>query len=194
MGKNKKSTIKYFDEILSKEYMVDSNEELQFFHWIDEARKFGIVLDYEYQPESFKLIEKTTYIPVFQQDQKKKPKEKHLLAEHVYTADFKLTLNKEYGSILSKAFKISEKNLNEDGNIVVYIDVKGGFLSNGSGRSFSINQKLVYMKYGIYVNKVFPKDFFEICGCPIRLFTTAKTNKPSKVFENYPTISKIFNL
>ena len=190
MGNNKKSKLTFLDPTSKITYEVDSNEEIQFFEWLIEAKTLGIVLDYKYQPESFKLTDKMTYIPLFDN---KKNKEKHLLAEHVYTADFKIVFDFKYGQKLSKKFKISKENLDQNGNIIVYVDVKGGFMSNGSGRSFSINQKIVYMLHHIYINKVVPKEFFLDLGCPVKLFMTAKTNKPSKVFAGYPTIESIFN-
>lgn len=190
MGKNKKSKFVFFDEFLNLNIEVDSQEEYQFYTWIIEAKKLNIVLDYKYQPESFLLTEKFSYVPLFNNP---KNKEKHLLADHLYTADFKLVFNYKYGELLSKYFKISKNNLNSDGNIEVFIDVKGGFMNNGSGRSFSINQKMVYDKYKILINKLVPKDFFLKLGCPKKLFFTEKTHKKSKVFETYPTIESIIN-
>lgn len=190
MGKNKKSKLIFFDENLNQNIEVDSQEEYQFYNWIIEAKKLNIILNYNYQPESFLLTEKTQYIPLFNNP---KNKEKHLFAEHIYTADFKIVCDYKYGELLAKYFKLSTNNINSDGNIEIFIDVKGGFMSNDSGRSFSINQKLVFEKYKIYINKLIPKDFFLKLGCPTKLFYTEKTHKKSKVFENYPTIESIIN-
>ena len=190
MGKNKKSKKIFFDEFLNSNIEIDSQEEYQFYNWIIEAKKMNIILDYIYQPNSFLLTEKTLYTPLFNNP---KNKEKHLFAEHIYTADFKIIIDYKYGEIFSKYFKLSKNNLNADGNIEIYIDVKGGFMSNDSGRSFSINQKLVYEKYKILISKLVPKDFFLKLGCPKNLFFTEKTHKKSKVFENFPTIESVFN-
>jgi hypothetical protein len=65
MGNNKKSKFTFLDPTSEIKYEVDSNEEVQFFEWLVEARSLGIVLDYEYQPESFKLTDKMTYVPLF---------------------------------------------------------------------------------------------------------------------------------
>lgn len=190
MGKNKKSEIVFFDEFRQENINVDSQEEFQFYCWIIQAKKMGIVLDYVYQPDSFLLTEKRTYVPLFDNP---KDKEKHLMAEHIYTADFKLTIAKDKAKILAKYLKIAKTDVDgENGNVVVWLDIKGGFMSNGGGRSFSINQKLVYDKHGIYVNKLVPRDFFVKCGCPDRLFLTEKTKKPSKVFAECPRMVEVF--
>lgn len=189
MGKNKKSEIVFFDEFRQENINVDSQEEFQFYCWIIQAKKMGIVLDYVYQPESFLLTEKQTYVPLFNNP---KNKEKHLFAEHIYTADFKIIVDYKFGDKLSSYLKIFKNNLDESGNIEIWLDIKGGFMSNGGGRSFSINQKLVYEKHGIYVNKLVPRDFFMKCGCPDRLFLTEKTKKPSKVFSECPRMVEVF--
>ena len=85
MGKNKRSTVTFFDEIRNENIEVDSNEEWYFYSWVIECKKLGIVLDYEYQPKEFLLTDKFKYVPAFGNPKKK---EKHLLADHVYTADF----------------------------------------------------------------------------------------------------------
>ena len=189
MGKNKKSKLIFFDERLNKNVEIDSQEEYQFYTWIMEAFKLNIILEYVYQPQSFVLTEKIRYVPLFNNP---KYKEKHLLAEHVYTADFKIVCDYKYGEVLSDYFKLSANNVDKDGNIVIYIDVKGSFMSNGSDRAFSINQKMVFDKYNIFINKVVPKDSFLKLGCPLKLFYTERTHKKSKVFENYPTIRERF--
>ena len=104
MGKNKKSTVTVDDYVYGKDSVeVDSNEEYYVYHWIMEAYVAGIVKEYEYQPASFKLTEKFRYVPAFGNP---KQKEKHLLADHEYTADFKIKFNKLYGERLSEYFKI----------------------------------------------------------------------------------------
>ena len=190
MGKNKRSKLTFFDKFKNETIEIDSIEEYQTYCWIIEAKDLGIVKDYVYQPESFMLTEKFTYIPLYNNP---KQKEKHLLADHVYTADFKILFDQKYGEQLSREFKLSN-NCIKDGNIEVWIDVKGGFMRNDSGRSFSINQKLVYDKHKIFVQKFVPRDAFKTLGCPEVLFFTAKTKKPSKVFEGYKKISESIHL
>ncbi len=75
----------------------------------------------------------------------------------------------------------------------IYVDVKGMFARNDGGRSFSLNQKWTYQKYGVYVYKLVPKKFFLKVGIPEELLFTNKTGKPSKKFEGYPLMKDIFN-
>ena len=141
MGKNKKSTVTLKDYIYGKESVeVDSNEEYYVYHWIMEAYVAGIVKVYEYQPKEFQLTDKFKYVPAFGNPKKK---EKHLLADHVYTADFRIVFNKLFGEKLSEYFKIPLEAIDANGDAVVYIDVKGGFMMHGSDRTFSIHQKIV---------------------------------------------------
>lgn len=72
----------------------------------------------------------------------------------------------------------------------IYVDVKGGF--NKNARSFSIDQKFVYSKYGHYIYKLVPKEFMRKFGITEDLMFTSKTKKPSKKFEGYPLISEVF--
>lgn len=190
MGKNKKSTVTINDCVYGKENVeLDSNEEYYVYHWIMEAYRAGIIKEYEYQPKEFLLTDKFKYVPAFGNPKKK---EKHLLADHVYTADFRIVFNKSFGEKLSEYFKIPIEAIDANGNAVVYIDVKGGFMRNNSGRSFSINQKLVYEKYKIFVQKLIPEDLFKKLGCPKELFMTRKTHKVSKKFSIFKSIEEIF--
>jgi hypothetical protein len=56
---------------------------------------------------------------------------------------------------LKKEFKILFDNK-------IYIDVKGTF--NKTQRSFSIDQKIIYEKFGYYIYKLIPKDFMKKYG------------------------------
>ena len=176
MGKNKRSTVTFFDEIRNESVEVDSNEEWYFYSWLIECKKLGIVLDYEYQPKEFLLTEKFKYVPAFGNPKKK---EKHLLADHVYTADFRIVFNKLYGEKLSEYFKIPIEAIDANGDAVVFVDVKGGFMMHGSDRTFSIHQKMMWDKYKIYVQKIVPEDLFKKLGTPEAAKYTIKTKKPT---------------
>lgn len=146
----------------------DSHEEVYFAKWLDEAVKFGIIKDYEYQPNSFLLSEKKT-----------NAFNKHLLHKHIYTADFKFRtvsnyVNKEfYGLIGSEIKKVSNNEF--------IIDIKGGFNRHGGDRGFSINQKWVAKEYNLFVNKVVPEKFFKKSWIPenIRKYNL-RTGEPLK--------------
>lgn len=70
--------------------------------------------------------------------------------------------------------------------------MKGSF--NRNQRSFSIDQKWVYQKYGYYIYKLEPKVFFRKMGILEEFKLTQKTKKPSKVFAGYPTVGEIFGI
>lgn len=185
----KKKIITIFDPETKAEIQLDSVEELQFYYWLLDAKKLGIVKSFDYHPESFKLTEKVSYVPVFNNP---KRKEKFLLREHSYTADFKFILAKEFGEALSKAFMLSENNRNNSGDFEIYVDTKGTFMIGGTDRSFSINQKLVWEKYGIYVNKVVSKLFLQKYGCPAACKLTPKTKKPCQAFSACQGLEEVF--
>lgn len=189
MGKNKRSTVTFFDEIKNQNIEVDSNEEWYVYAWIVEAKKLGVVLDYEYQPNEFLLTEKARYVPAFGNPTKK---DKHLLASHVYTADFKLTLNKTFGEKLIEYFKIPTQALDANGNAIVYIDVKGNFGRFGGDRTFSIHQKMVWSKYGIYVQKVIPEEIFAKLGAPEAAKYSIKTKKPTTKYVGCKSLDVVF--
>lgn len=191
MGKNKKSKLQYFDKFKNLNVDVDSNEEWQFYAWLVEAKELGICLEYEYQPQPFLLCEKQKYIPLANNP---KQKEKHLLSEHSYTCDFRFTLDIKYLNIYSQLFKISRNDLDDAGNVIIYIDIKGGFNLHGGDRLMSIHQKLVMEKFGKYINKIVPKDAFRIIGVPQECRYTIKTKKVSHVFDGYNFITTQFKM
>lgn len=176
MGKNKRSTVTFFDEIRNESVEVDSSEEWYFYSWLIECKKLGIVLEYEYQPKEFLLTEKFKYVPAFGNPKKK---EKHLLADHVYTADFRIVFNKLYGEKLSEYFKIPIEAIDVKGDAVVFVDVKGGFNRFAGDRNFSIHQKMMWDKYKIYVQKIVPEELFKKLGTPEAAKYTIKTKRPT---------------
>ena len=186
--KNAKSKIKY------KDIEVDSQEEYQFFCWLDEAKELGIVKEYEYQPTPFTLTEPEKYLPAFHTGKGKRV-QKTLLQGHIYTCDFKVLFNSDYLEILCKAFKIQDNQLWEeyDNTAVVFMDIKGGFNRHGGDRLFSIHQKLVYQKYSIFVEKVVPKNLFKKLGVAKANLLTP-TGRASQVFGGYNYIATQFGL
>lgn len=180
-GKNKKSTITY------NNIKIDSVEEWHMFCWLDEAKTLGIVKNYIYQPDSFVLTPVQTYVPYFNNQ---KQKVKHLLRDHVYTADFKIDFNIEYGQALSQAFKIDNSMIDND-TVSIFVDVKGSFNLHGGDRLFSIHQKLVYDKYKILVQKIVPKEMFKKLGIAKANLKTP-TGRASKIHSSYNFIKTVF--
>lgn len=186
MGKNKRRQIAYFDSVHNVNVECDSQEEIDVFNWMIEAVNRGLVIDFAYQPPSYKLSDTVKYIGLDN-------KERTLFREHIYSPDFKLTFCPAKAMKLAKELKVSI-NQADANELPVYIDVKGTFARSDGGRSFSINQKWVMQKHGIYIYKLVPKDFFKLFGVPKASTLTAKTKKPRKMFLSYPEMDvSLFN-
>jgi len=119
----------------------ESNEEQQFEAWLKEAEMFGLVDAFIKQPR-FELITGATAGGKF------------LHREHNYTADFKVWLTDEGCALFRGVFQKSAVVGFPNGRL--YVDTKGGFMNRGTGQEFSINQKLVYERHGVWVAKVVP--------------------------------------
>ena len=198
-GKNRNAKEIPFD-IDGHTYMLDSQEEWCMFNWIKEMKERGLLLDYVYQPEHYDLSPRYEYTPYpVVKDKKGNVKTRFLMHPHVYTADFKLMFdanNLNLMSYLGQVFKLRLDDV-KDGVLTLVVDVKGTFMSNDGGRSFSINQKLMMAVHNIYVSKFVPKEAFKKLGVPKRCTTTMKSGKASKVFKGMnflETVLKEFDL
>lgn len=178
MGKNKRVQLECLDTRTNSIVLVDSVEEIETYKWLLNALKLGIITDFQYQPCSFTLSEPVKYT-------NSKGKQRTLFQEHIYSPDFLITINPDC-QILIDEFKVLKNNQ-------IYVDVKGMFARNDGGRSFCLNQKWCFQKYGIYIYKLVPKKFFQKVGIPEELKYTNKTKKPSKKFDGYPLMKDIFN-
>ena len=196
-GKNKNAKEIPFD-IDDKTYMLDSQEEWCMFNWIKEMKERGLLLDYVYQPPHWELTPKFDYEPFPPVDVKKRGgkverKMKFLMHPHVYTADFTLTFdarNLKLMGYLGQVFKLRCDDV-KDGKMTLVVDVKGTFMSNDGGRSFSINQKLMMAVHNVYVSKFVPKVAFKKLGVPKRCATTMKSGKASKVFKGMDYVETV---
>ena len=155
-----------------------SEEELYFSYWLDEAVGVGLVRKYKYQPLPFVLSSEVGF-PT--KERGKKEKKNLLLRDHGYQADFLIVWTFKAVSIgLCKHVKRPEDTgmfLFQEKNSELYsvIDTKGSFSRNYNDLNFPINQKWVYSKYGIFVQKVIPFGSGAISNC---MFT--KTWTPQK--------------
>ena len=196
-GKNKNAKEIPFD-IDGKTYMLDSQEEWCMFNWIKEMKERGLLLDYVYQPPHWELTPKFDYEPFPPVDVKKRGgkverKMKFLMHPHVYTADLTLTFdarNLKLMGYLGQGFKLRCDDV-KDGKMTLVVDVKGTFMSNDGGRSFSINQKLMMSVHNVYVSKFVPKVAFKKLGVPKRCATTMKSGKASKVFKGMDYVETV---
>ena len=195
-NKGKKKQILFNDPIHNQVVDVDSNEEWYVYAWIVELQQSGLIKEFEYQPESLPLSPKFEYQP-YTFPGHKSQKAKFLFHPHVYTADFKFTVFVDTEKALkyfTQVFKIDKRAVHVDpetGRVVadIWIDVKGTWMRQGE--AFSINQKLVFEKHGVYINKFIPKKAFKLLGCP-KLATQTPTGRASKAFGGYKFASTVW--
>ena len=183
MGKNKNSEFSVVDKRTGKTVAVDSLEEVEMYEWLDYALEKGIVRDFIYRPDTFRLSEPVDIT-------NSKGKKRSLFREHVYSPDFKIVIDRSRIDLLDE-LKCDWSDFKE-GVYNAWIDVKGTF--NRNSRSFSIDQKWVWSKYGIYVHKVIPKKFFQKFGIRKEFLLTRKTGKPSAKYQGFPLVDDVFGV
>ena len=184
MGKNKKS------EIVYNSVELDSNEELQFYYWLEEAKLNGLVEDFKYQPESYVLSEKVSFIKQVQKGKKVVDKEVTLLNGHIYSPDFNITFTDKFYDLYKKYTWDKLFKLIDEIKCII-CDIKGGFSRNGGDRSFSINQKWMYQKHGIYIVKIVPQDLFKLTWCPELAKLTPKKKQIVEKYKDCKSITQI---
>ena len=160
-------------------HYFDSSEEREFYYWCEEAQRAGFIHRFEYHPNSFNITERAS-VPVRKELKTKSTVvDKFLFHPHEYTPDFILYINPRFRTLNHGMIAMD--------NQTYYIDVKGGFSIYNNEREFSINQKLIYYFYSLFINKVIPKEFFQKTYCPARSARTG-TGLPRKHFKDMPTI------
>lgn len=178
-GKNKASKYKY-DGI-----SFDSQEEIDFYLFLKDALKHKLIKSYEYQPKAFELIPKVVEkikIP-YKRKGGYKIVEKTILQPHIYTADWLFFITPKF----NKLFPRHKLKVGKGGS--VYVDIKGSHNKYGGDRVFPINQKLLYMTHGIYVNKVVPIEFFKSIRCAPDELRWMKKRKIKTLRKHYRGIS-----
>ena len=185
--KAKKANLIFSDPVLNQMVQTDSSEEIALYNWCIEASQAGFINSWTeefplYHPASIKLSD-----PVKDQGGKT------ILRAHEYTPDFDIWFTPLFFETfpnMLKFFKISEE---ENGNKRVLIDVKGIFNMHGGDRVFAINQKWVYQRANLYINKLVPDDLFKETFVPIAELYTKKTHKLREKYLTYNTIDQYIN-
>lgn len=169
----------------------DSGEECEFYGWCLEAKEHGFISDFKYHPEPFLLSERKTIVrkkvwyTKVRKERREKEEEVFLFHPHEYTADFRITVTQKFLDEFQNV-------LWRDGDgVTAWIDVKGSFSQHNDQKSFSINQKWVFEKYGVIINKVVPQKFFPKTWVPESCRYTEKTRKLKKGYLNCPTIEDV---
>lgn len=166
---------------MNKEVEFKSNHEKYFSWWLDELMEVGIIDNYDYEPTSYELSDKVVYQVL---DNKGKQKNKTLLEEHCYTPDFIINWNNNKLNVANKI------GILYDNKCESVIEIKPPFNMNNMTRLFIINQKWVYEKYKIYVQKVVVDDIFSKTFIPKRYLKTDKSNKLRKINYKHMLIDK----
>lgn len=144
----------------------DSKEEWYFDLWLKELSSYGLVDNQTYHPKPFLLSDKVSLNYIKALKKKSKAEDAHLLASHEYQADWIVYWNKKLLNVLFSDLSASGRSPKDypfivnwstnRGSFFSVIDIKGTFNQNDAYRRFSIEQKWVYQKYHIYVQKVIP--------------------------------------
>lgn len=156
-----------------------SDEELYFGYWLEEMADKNIISNIEYESESFELF------PDYKT-------EKNKINKHIYTPDFVFNCN---DSVLFEKIEkfYNKKNLFIKTGNKVYIEVKADFDYKNMTKSFVINQKWMFQKYGIYVNLVKIPSFFSKTFIPYKYLLTKKGNQ-RKINFDYKDINSYLDL
>lgn len=131
------------DQMLRKD--CRSDEEWSMILWLQEAKAHGLVEMWEYEPKKFTLFEKMDY--------KFLGKKCNLYPAKGYTPDFVIQFTKKGLGLFIGGFKKSFVYPYADNTI--FIDTKGKFHPHG-GTYFYLCQRVMFERYGFWVDKVVP--------------------------------------
>lgn len=172
----------------------DSNEEVEFHHWLTEAEDKGLVDHVIYQPSPFVLSQEVSLTYAKQMKTKVKHVKKHLLRPHMYTADFVFCPTVVWWQYFGQDFLWSSSDVvQSDRQRIgerIWVDVKGSWTGRGGTQELSINKKWVYQKYGVIINTVRPTKLFQKTWVPDKCRLTPKQLKPRKRYEDCKTIEE----
>jgi hypothetical protein len=171
----------------------DSQEEVEFYHWCKEAQEHGYITDFVYHPEPFVLAKRASYKREEKLIRKTKIVDVFLLNPHEYTPDFIIVPTAKF-SELEHGLRESEDQTNylfrrPQKAPKIFIDVKGDYDIHHSNREFSINQKWMYEKYKIFVNKVVPEKFFARTWVPAAATVSPKKKVFRKKYAGFRRVS-----
>jgi hypothetical protein len=179
-------------------YKWDSKEEEYFFWYVEELQEAGFIDNIKYQPKPFPLFDGAKYTFNKQLKTKSKSVTRTLLKPHQYQADFLLG----WSDIAIDVFFAVNSNtdmlklpfyaylLTKNDEYRSVVDVKGTFNQNDAWRRFSIEQKWVWDKYQIYVQKIIPQKLFKDTFTPSRYLLTDKSGKPRKINWEIRTLAE----
>jgi len=168
-------------KIIYDDIEFDSQEEVNFYIWLKEAKSAGYVKYFEYHTTSWEITPRQTYPKLVHMKTKDKVLQKFLLSPLTYTLDFVVKFNDKFFKEFPDHGLIRIKKLNNPvrysfAETSIAIDVKGTYNQNDAHRRFSIIQKLIYARTGYFVNmvigesyrqgKIYKRGFFERTWVP----------------------------
>lgn len=160
-----------------KGLQFDSGQQISVYCWMQQAYQNNLVESFDYHPDSFILYQGSKF------------GKKSLLRPHIYTADYAINLNINK---LDKRLKLIFK-YTQDFQSPIFIDVKGGFSKFHDASKFSVNQKWVHQKHGIYVYKIQPDILFSQSFVPQYSRYTLKKRQLRQKYANMLTISEFID-
>ena len=161
-----------------KEQIFDSTEELHVLWYLNELKENGIVDSIIYHPTTYLLSEKVT-VPSFSIGKRiEKEWQRFVFHSHEYTPDFLIKWTNNGLKImceLDRYYKYHsggyfELNNTKEEGICSIIDVKGVFVgkNNKAAVTFPLNQKWMFQRYGIIIQKIIPGTLFDQTFYPKR--------------------------
>jgi len=168
----------------------DSNEELYFSWYLDELRCAGYIKGWKLHPSSFLLSGSVKYIVWKHLKTKIKEVERTLLKSHAYTPDFEVRwtnkaydvfLTALYGSNADLKYPFYNSSPKVKWAAHTFVEIKPVFSRYNMARVFSLNQKWMYAKYGVYVQLIKPVELFKKTFAPERYLVTDKSGKSRKL-------------
>jgi hypothetical protein len=174
--------------------MYDSQEELYFSWYLEELANKNVIVKWDYHPKPFILSDRIIHTYSKKLKTKSIIKDSVILNDHKYQADFLIHWNPEWNGLIF--MNLDEDLYNRDfvfiaqgNNNFSVVDVKGTFSGphNNSAVTFPLDQKWVYQKYGIYVQKIMPSYLFKESFTPIRYLLTDESGRARKL--DYKPIS-----
>lgn len=144
----------------------NSKEEYHFAQWLEELKKEGLVVSYEYEPPSFILSDEAFVNYNKELKTKQKSVKYKLLRSLSYTTDFKVVWSDKADGLLTYkkngVYKNSPSNLiHVDDDNTSYIEIKPSFDANNMTRHVKVKIAWVYQKYGTLVQIIKPYKLFK---------------------------------
>lgn len=175
-----------------------SYEETMFAEWCQAAQDHGLIEQWTEQPITWVLLESQTITIPRKLKTKTKMESKHLYRGLKFTPDSRFKLTKKGRQLLEPIFKYALYTKDYKKSKWVYIDVKGSYVREHSEQKvFSMNRKLVYARFGVWVVKIIPYyskggSLFTQTFCPESLRYKQSVTEPTltKKGEQCQTISE----